>query len=87
MLTVVDCVVGNVSRSGREGERAVLYPPLSDRSSLCVAQVHTSSISLSVLSLRALGMLALLWSGFYQLPVSQLTNAPAQNVDSELHSC
>lgn len=68
--TVVDCVVGNVSRPGEEGERAVLYLPHLDRFSLCVAQVHTSSISLSVLSLWALGMLALLWSGFYQLPVT-----------------
>lgn len=30
VLTVVDCVVGNVSRSGQEGEHAVLYLPRLD---------------------------------------------------------
>lgn len=69
MLTVVDCVVGNVSRRAKEGEHAVLYLPHLNKFSLCVAQVHTSSISLSVLSLLDLGMATLLWSGFYQLPV------------------
>lgn len=70
MLTVVDCVVGNFSGSGKEREHAVLCLPRLDKFSLCVAQVHTSRISLSVLSLWALGMTALLWSGFYQLPVT-----------------
>lgn len=58
LLTEVDCVVGNVSRSGKDGERAVLHLPRLDKFSLCVAQVHNSSISLSVLSLWALGMAA-----------------------------
>lgn len=65
--TVVDCAVGNVSRSGEEGERAEPDLPRLDKFSLRVAQVHASSISLSVLSL---GMAALLRSGFYQLPVT-----------------
>lgn len=61
MLSVVEAV----SRSGKE------YLPRLDTFSLCVAQVHTaSSISLSVLFQRALGMLAQLRSGFYQLPVT-----------------
>lgn len=61
MLSVVEAV----SRSGEE------YLPRLDTFSLCVAQAHAaSSISLSVLFQRALGMLARLRSGFYQLPVS-----------------
>lgn len=62
---------------------AALYLPRLDKFSLCVAQVHTSSISLSVLSLWALGTAALLWSGFYQLGCyRQLTNALSLHVST-----
>lgn len=61
MLSVVEVV----SRPGEE------YLPRLDTFSPCVAQVHTASgISPSVLFQRALGMLAQLRSGFYQLPVT-----------------
>lgn len=53
MATLVDCAAGK-----RKGEYSVLCLPRLD--SLCVTQVHTSRISLSVLSLWALGTAALL---------------------------
>lgn len=81
--TVVDCVVGNVSRSGEEGEHAVLYLPRLDRFSLRVAQVHTSSISLSVLSLWGSwhGSVARVWI-LSTACYSQLTNALSQRVSA-----
>lgn len=72
MLTVVGCVVGDVSRSaeGRESVRAVLDPPhFGLIQFLCCSSAHQQYLIVSV-SLWPLGILALLWSGFHQLPVT-----------------
>lgn len=40
VITVVDCVVGNGLRSGKEGERSVLSLPRLDKFSLCCSSAH-----------------------------------------------
>lgn len=70
-LAVVDCVVGNVSKSERRRARCAASATLRQTQFMCcTSALNSSSILLSVLSLWALGMATLLWSGFYQLPVT-----------------